>query len=473
LDNQFFAVGPVDAINDDGPEFSEPVQSVMVGDFNGAVFPDPYTGIAEHAFYLQEGLGDDFFAVWLKAFAVAAECVVFSIIPIGNQSFALDDPATLLVLAGGVLALVFLILLIVAVRAAGRSARIAAPLAQQIGQLGQRVEMLGQGQQQLAGGLTHVSEAQAASQANMLQLMERRLAQVSEKMNENLQGTATRTAHSLGELQQRLQAIDKAQDNITKLSGDVLSLQDILSNKQTRGAFGEIQLHDIVGKALPSDSYKMQATLSNGRRADCLIHLPNPPGPIVVDSKFPLEAYEALRRADNPNDLNRAASLLRQSVRAHIKAISERYIIEGETADGALMFLPSEAVYAELHANFPELVREGFAARVWIVSPTTCMATLHTMRAILKDARMREQAGAIRRELGLLAQDMDRLGTRVENLDRHFGQAARDIADIKISAEKAGRRAKRLDNFDFEDVVPEVDPVTRPLVLAPTMRQDG
>ena len=281
-----------------------------------------------------------------------------------------------------------------------------------------------------------------------------------------------RTAQSLGELQQRLAAIDKAQDNITKLSGDVLSLQDILSNKQTRGAFGEIQLHDIVGKALPADSYRMQATLSNGRRADCLIHLPNPPGPIVVDSKFPLEAYEALRRADNPNDLNRAASLLRQSVRGHIKAIAERYIIEGETADGALMFLPSEAVYAELHANFPELVREGFAARVWIVSPTTCMATLNTMRAILKDARMREQAGAIRRELGLLSQDVERLGQRVENLDRHFGQAARDIADIKVSADKAGRRAKRLDNFDFEDVVPEVDGDQPPLVLAQGQRRE-
>lgn len=179
-------------------------------------------------------------------------------------------------------------------------------------------------------------------------------------------------------------------------------MQDILSNKQTRGAFGEIQLHDIVLKALPSDSYTMQATLSNGRRADCLIHLPNPPGPIVIDSKFPLEAYEVLRRAETQPDLDMAARLLRQSVRGHIRAIAERYILEGETADGALMFLPSEAVYAELHANFPDLVREGFAAKVWIVSPTTCMAVLNTMRAVLKDARMREQAGAIRKELAEL-----------------------------------------------------------------------
>ena len=353
------------------------------------------------------------------------------------------------------LAALVAILLLITVRAALKSARLAEPLAYQLNALGQRVQSLGEGQERLSGGLTHVSDAQAKAQAHMLQLMEHRLAQVQNNMTENLQGSARRTAQSLGELQQRLTAIDKAQDNITKLSGDVLSLQDILSNKQTRGAFGEIQLNDIVTKALPSDSYTLQATLSNGRRADCMIHLPNPPGPIVVDSKFPLEAYEALRRAKTDWDLNEAAKFLRATVRKHIKDISDKYIIEGETADGALLFLPSEAVYAELHANFPEIVREGFAARVWIVSPTTCMATLNTMRAILKDARMREQAGAIRRELGLLYQDIDRLGTRVENLDRHFNQAAKDISEIKISSDKAGKRARRLDNFDFEELAPD------------------
>ena len=374
-----------------------------------------------------------------------------------------EDPFALAAIAAGLAFLLIFVLLIMALRAAGRGARLAEPLANQMGMLGQRVQSISDGQQQLAGGLNHVSEAQAASQANMLQLMEQRLSQVRGTMNENLQGSARRTAQSLGELQQRLQAIDKAQDNITKLSGDVLSLQDILSNKQTRGAFGEIQLKDIVGKALPADSYTWQATLSNGKRADCLIHLPNPPGPIVVDSKFPLEAYEALRNAETQHELSEAARMMRTAVKAHIKAISEKYILDGETADGALMFLPSEAVYAELHANFPELVREGFAARVWIVSPTTCMATLNTMRAILKDARMQEQAGAIRRELGNLFKDVERLGTRVENLDRHFGQAAKDISEIKISADKAGRRARRLDNFDFEELAPEQNPTVVPI----------
>ena len=361
----------------------------------------------------------------------------------------LNDQTTQLIIGAG---LIVLILLLLSLRAVSRLTKAAEPLSYQMSALGQRVQALGEGQERLAGGLHHVSEAQAKQQTSMLQLMEKRLADVQLQMNENLQGSARRTAHSLGELQQRLTAIDKAQDNITKLSGDVLSLQDILSNKQTRGAFGEIQLNDIVSKALPSDSYSLQATLSNGRRADCLIHLPNPPGPIAIVSKFPLEPYEALRNATSDWELNEAARQLRTAVKKHIKDISEKYILEGETADGALMFLPSEAVYAELHANFPELVREGFSARVWIVSPTTCMATLNTMRAILKDARMREQAGAIRRELGLLYQDVDRLGTRVENLDRHFTQAAKDITEIKISADKAGKRARRLDNFDFEEI---------------------
>jgi DNA recombination protein RmuC len=373
-------------------------------------------------------------------------------IQIGDQAYAFDDPAVLAGLGVAVLVLLVLVLLILAVRSAGRTARLAEPLSQQIGMLGQHVQMLSDGQQQLGGGLTRVAEAQAASQTNMLQLMENRLAEVSRHVGENLQGSATRTAQSLGELQQRLQTIDKAQANIEKLSGNVLSLQDILSNKQTRGAFGEIQLNDIVTKALPSDSYALQATLSNGKRADCLIHLPNPPGPIVIDAKFPLEAYERLRNAASDWDLNEAAKQMRTSVRAHIKAISEKYILDGETADGALMFLPSEAVYAELHANFPELVREGFTARVWIVSPTTCMATLHTMRAILKDARMREQAGAIRKTLKQLHRDVEIVVERVDKLNTHFHQARGDLEGIGVAAERAGKRAARLDNFDFEEV---------------------
>lgn len=419
-----------------------------------------------------------------------------------------------LAIAGAVVVLLILLMLWSVLRAASRSSY-------QMANLGQRVDQLSSGQDHLSGSLNNVAQNQTVAQTQLTNLMEKRLGEVQlnlhenlsnvqrrtgenlakmqqqmadnlaaqqlklqenlanmqlrtnrsmtdlqEKMGQSLMGNAKQTATSLTALQERLATIDKAQENITKLSGDVLSLQDILSNKQTRGAFGEIQLNDIVGKALPKDSYALQYTLSNGKRADCLIHLPNPPGPIVIDSKFPLEAYEAMIASKTEADLKAAIQMFKTSVRKHIKDISDKYILEGETADGALMFLPSEAIYAELHAKFPDLVHEGFSARVWIVSPTTCMATLNTMRAILKDARMREQAGAIRKELGLLHGDVDRLGTRVENLDRHFGQAAKDISDIKISADKAGRRAQRLDRFDFEELENE-QPNVVPLAKQP------
>jgi DNA recombination protein RmuC len=400
--------------------------------------------------------------------------------------FDLSDPVTLAALVGAGLALLILLLLTVTLRAVARSARMAEPLAQQIGLLGQHVQQLGAGQEQLRGGLQTVSDTQANAQTQVIQTVEARLASVQqnmqdrladnamrsqraltdmqERMKETLHGSSKQTTTSLTQLQERLAAIDRAQDNITKLSGDVLSLQDILSNKQTRGAFGEIQLRDIVSKALPSDSYVFQHTLTNGKRADCLIRLPNPPGPIVIDSKFPLEAYEALRSAQNDWELKDAIAKMRTAVTKHISDISDKYIIEGETADGALMFLPSEAVYAELHANFPELVRRGFEARVWIVSPTTCMATLNTMRAILKDARMREQAGAIRKTLKLLHRDVELVVERVGRLDTHFRQAQKDVHEISTAAERAGKRATRLDNFDFEEL--DQDGETKILPLA-------
>lgn len=409
-------------------------------------------------------------------------------IQIGSYQIDPGDPLTLAALAGGAALLIILVLLIMAVRAAARSARSVDQVAQQVGRLNADVQGLGIGQQQLAGNLQTVSETQTSAQMSVIQTVETRLADVQlqmnerlaenarraalalaemqERMKESLHGSSEKTTKSLTQLQERLATIDKAQTNIEKLSGDVLSLQDILSNKQTRGAFGEIQLNDIVSKALPSDAYEFQATLGNGRRADCLIHLPNPPGPIVIDAKFPLEAYEALVAADTKEAAARALGGLKQAVRVHIKAIAERYLIEGETADGALMFLPSEAVYAELHARLPEVVREGFAARVWIVSPTTCMATLNTMRAILKDARMREQAGAIRTTLKQLHRDVEIVVERVDKLNTHFGQARADLDGINTAAERAGKRAARLDNFDFEELAPDevanVVPLAKP-----------
>ncbi len=333
------------------------------------------------------------------------------------------DPATW-ALAAGVLALLWLG---ASWRAAGAARRLA------------------QGQERLAGALA----AGAAAQARAAEALERRLAEVERRTGETLAGAAARTARSLGEVQARLSAVDRAQARIETLSGQVLTLQDILSNKQARGAFGEVQLADILAQALPPDAYALQATLSNGRRADALILLPGPPGRIAVDAKFPLEAFEALRAARDDRDRDKASRAFAAAVRAHLAAIAERYVIPGETAEGALMFLPAEAVYAELHAHHGAVVREGFARRVWTVSPTTLMATLTTLRAVSRDARLAAQADAVRRELGLLHRDVERLAERVGALDRHFEAARRDVEQVRISAEKASARAARLESADF------------------------
>lgn len=301
------------------------------------------------------------------------------------------------------------------------------------------------GQHRLAGALGQIAESSASSQRELQKMIAERLDAVGDRLGRGISDGSRSAAETLGALEARLEAIDKAQANIERLSSDVLSLQDILSNKQTRGAFGEIQLNDLITNALPPAAYAMQATLSNGRRVDALLRLPSPPGALAIDAKFPLEPYEAMRAAETPEQKAQAERLFRQAIRTHVAAIAERYIVPGETADGALMFLPSEAVYAELHANFADLVREGFSKRVWIVSPTTLMATLNTMRAVMKDARLREEAGDLRRELGLLGKDVERLAARVDALQTHFGKAEKDLGEVKTSARKALARLRRIE----------------------------
>ena len=315
-------------------------------------------------------------------------------------------------------------------------------------------------QQQIVGSIKVITDTQTTSQTAIIKHVESRLEEIQKSISSSLSGSSVKTAQTLGELQQRLQTIDKAQTNIEKLSGEVLGLQEILSNKQARGVFGEIQLKDIVSKALPSDAYDFQFTLSNGKRADCIIYLPEPQGNIVIDSKFPLEAYNSMISNTNEADKNRDIQLFQSSIKTHIKDISEKYIIEGETADGAILFLPSEAIYAELHANFSKLVNEGFDSRVWIVSPTTLMATLNTMRAILKDERLRRQTSRIRAELDLLYKDMLRLEGRIINLDKHFNLASKDVDEIKISAKKAAKRVFSIERFEFEEL-PRTDTVDK------------
>jgi DNA recombination protein RmuC len=312
---------------------------------------------------------------------------------------------------------------------------------------------------QLAGRLDQLAAQQAAAQnalSERLQAQERALATKLEERLNSLQDRVGQTLHSnaeqagqaLTDLRERLAVIDAAQKNIAELSSQVVDLQNVLSNKQARGAFGEVQLQDIVQSSLPAQSYRFQAQLGS-KRVDCLLTLPNPPGAIGIDAKFPLEPYRALRDAKDEIAMAQARRDFTTAIRLHIKAIAEKYIVPGETADSALMFLPSEAVYAELHASFPSLVEEAGKARVWIVSPTTLMATLTTIRAVLKDVRMREQAHLIQKKVGELAIDVNRLGERVDKLQRHFGQAVEDVRQVAISSDKIAQRAAAIKDVEI------------------------
>jgi DNA recombination protein RmuC len=295
-----------------------------------------------------------------------------------------------------------------------------------------------------------------SQQAETVQRVERSLREqeqaLSKVVDERLDRTEKATGQIVTDLRERLARIDEAQKKIGELSTQVVSLQEVLSNKQARGAFGEVQLNDLVSSALPPSAYALQVTLSSGVRADCLLKLPHPPGPIAIDAKFPLESYRALR-AVPPGDaagLQAAQRAFQMAMRKHIADIRDKYVgVPGETAESALMFLPSEAVYAELHANFAGVVEESYKARVWIVSPTTMMATLNTVRAVLKDVRMREQAGAIQKTVGLLLEDVKRLDERVEKLKSHFAMTEKDLREIDISADRITRRGGRILEVDL------------------------
>ena len=339
---------------------------------------------------------------------------------------------------------------------------------------------------EIVGRLAQMAESQAATQAQLserLQAQERsvtkaveeRLTEFSKRLGDRLQLSATQSQTTLTDLRERLAVIDKAQKNITELSAQVVGLQDILANKQARGAFGEIQLRDIVESILPPSAYDFQVTLGNGKRVDCLLDLPNPPGPIAIDSKFPLESYQALCEAREEPAIVAARRALTADLRLHVRDIAEKYIIPGETAESALLFLPSEAVYAELHANFRGVVEQSFRARVWIVSPTTLMATLNTVRAILKDVRMREQAGLIQAEVHTMLKDVARLDDRVGKLQSHFGQASEDLRQIRISTEKVTKRGEKIAQVELgeqgeQDALEELETAPGSEAAAPQLK---
>ena len=289
-----------------------------------------------------------------------------------------------------------------------------------------------------------------ASQTQFQQTVNQRLDAVTARLGESLTASTNTTAEHLQNLHARLAVIDSAQKNITDLATQVASLQQVLGNKQSRGAFGQAQMEAIIRDRLPKDCFDFQATLSNRARPDCCIYLPGSPT-LVIDAKFPLEAVTAFREATNEEEKKAAMARVRQDVSKHIADIAEKYLIPGETQDMALMFVPSESIYCDLYDSFDDLFQKAYRAKVTIVSPSLLMLAVQVIQQIRRDAKMREAADRILKEVGLLVTDVQRLKDRVENLDKHFGQAEKDIEQIVISTEKILSRGQKITEVDFDE----------------------
>ncbi|MGZ5256838.1 MAG: DNA recombination protein RmuC, partial [Burkholderiales bacterium] len=283
--------------------------------------------------------------------------------------------------------------------------------------------------------------------------IDERLGEISGKVNERLDEGFRKTNETFANVMARLATIDEAQKKIESLTGSVVSLQELLGDKRARGAFGEVQLEALIRNVMPASAYEMQCTLTNGTRADCLLKLPPPTGKVAIDSKFPLENYHRMFAAE-ASELERAGAQkqFRQDLRRHIDAISTKYIIAGETSDGAVMFVPAEAVFAEIHAHHAEVVEFANARRVWIVSPTTLMAVLNTARAVLKDVETRRQVHIIKECLSRLAIEFNRFDERMRDLARHIKQAHEDVERVQVTSSKISQRFAQIEGVELVDV---------------------
>lgn len=317
---------------------------------------------------------------------------------------------------------------------------------------------------ELSGALKTLAEQAHGSQMQLVSTLDERLDMVSERLGLNLIDQAERTGQSLKALHERLAVIDAAQKNIAALSGEMLSLKDILSNKQARGAYGQARMEAILRDGLHAGAYAFQANLSNGTRPDCLISLPDSNLKLVIDAKFPLEAFNALKASRGEADIRNAETRLRADVLKHVKDISEKYLLSGETHETAIMFVPSESVYADLYEKFEDVIQKAHRAHVIIASPNVLMLLVQTLQAIFKDARMREQAGLIKVEVSRLLEDVGRLKDRVGDLQKHFSMAAGDLEKLGVSADKITRRGARIESLDLEQTEAAAD-VARPRLV--------
>jgi DNA recombination protein RmuC len=312
------------------------------------------------------------------------------------------------------------------------------------------------------GDITGRFQQTIAAQAELQKAISERIDALNKRLGDTLSESATKSAEVMGGIQARLTVIDDAQKNITALSGQVVSLQEILSDKQARGAFGQERMEAIIADQMAPDQYDFQFTLSNGKRPDCVIRIPNVEGVIVVDSKFPLEAFETLRGLASDEDRKQATAKLKADVQKHVKDIAEKYLIPGEVQTPAIMFVPSESIYAELYTSFGDVVQQARRQQVVIMSPHVLMLAINTIQTLMKNAKMREQAYEIQKEVGLLLQDVKRLGERVGNLRQHFDRTSKDIGEIETSMKGIDRHAERIGEVKLNrpESLPQLPPGT-------------
>jgi DNA recombination protein RmuC len=302
---------------------------------------------------------------------------------------------------------------------------------------------------ELSARVQAMGELLQQAQGQLQSAVNARLDAVTAHLGSSMQSAAKHTVDNLQKLNERLAVIDRAQKNLSDLTSQVTSLRDVLSNKQARGAFGQGRMEAIIQDGLPKGAYAFQPTLANGKRPDCVVFLPDR-RPLVIDAKFPLEAVTALRESRTDDEKRQAAQRVRQDVMKHVVDISEKYLIPGETQDVALMFVPSESVYAELHDGFDDIVQKAHRAQVMLVSPTLLMLAIQVIQQIQKDARMREAADLVRNEVGHMMKDIRLLGERVKKLQAHFGQASDDMNSILTSAGRIEKRAGRIEELEFD-----------------------
>ena len=350
------------------------------------------------------------------------------------------------------LSLVLLLMAMIAGWRGGKSRAIeAAMAAERAREMDDKVAEMNRQQAELAGRMQSMAEILSTRQGDLARLVADRMDGLSHKVGQGLEQNVRQTTESLGKLQERLAVIDSAQKNLTDLTSEVVTLKDVLANKQARGAYGQGRMEAIIRDGLPAAFFAFQPQLSNGKRPDCLVTLPGDGRGLVIDAKFPLESFTQLREARGEDARKAAGQRVRNDVGVHVKDIAERYFLPGETQDVALLFVPSESIYADLHEYFDDIVQRAHRARVMIVSPSLLALAIQLMQSLVRDARMREEAQVIQAEVGKLLDDVRRLGERVDKLDTHFRQAQDDVGQIKTSAGKVTSRAEKIGALDFDD----------------------